>query len=168
MIIFEEKVVQKLYLTIGISGCGKSTFTKPLAMKEDAIIVNPDTIRKRLTGDVSDQSKNKEVFEIAYKEVDDALALGKSVIFDSTGLYPPLRLAMLEKAHANHAQAIAVIFQDSYDTDMCRARVKAALDAGEDRSNSLVNTDIIDRQFKGFIEAIKAVKTESWDVIQRV
>ena len=51
----------ELILPIGISGSGKSRLYK----KEysDYKLVSPDEIRKFLTGNISDQSKNNEVFE---------------------------------------------------------------------------------------------------------
>ena len=53
----------QLILPIGISGSGKSTWINSLD-KDKYTIISPDMIRKELTGDVSDNSRNLEIFKI--------------------------------------------------------------------------------------------------------
>lgn len=75
-----------LTLMVGISGSGKSTHAAKLARATDAVIVEPDAIRKELTGDATDQSRNGEVFRIAHSRATSILLDGKSVIIDATNL----------------------------------------------------------------------------------
>ena len=59
----------EIIVPIGISGSGK---TRLYNMRySDLTLVSPDLIRKELTGSISDQRKNKEVFE----EVDRRVAV---------------------------------------------------------------------------------------------
>ena len=53
------KYMAKLVLPIGISGSGKSYIYN--RDYKDCVQVSPDLIREELTGDISNQSKNKEV-----------------------------------------------------------------------------------------------------------
>lgn len=74
-----------LIVLIGLPGCGKSTYA---AKKKEAglIVISPDEIREELTGDMSDQSRNREVFSLAHKRTKEALRHGGSVVFDATNL----------------------------------------------------------------------------------
>ena len=60
----------KLWIMVGLSGSGKSTIAKEIAvMEENTIIVSSDAIREELTGKVEDQTKNDEVFKIFHKRI---------------------------------------------------------------------------------------------------
>ena len=73
--------MQKLLITVGISGSGKTTFRNTL---ENYKCVSPDDIRKEITGDISNQEKNSEVWIRAYERLRTYLECGFDVIFDST------------------------------------------------------------------------------------
>lgn len=75
-----------IYLPIGIPGCGKSTFGA-LHFKPSEI-VNPDSIREMLTDDMTNQTRNREVFEIAHKIVEVREGLGLDTYFDATNVQP--------------------------------------------------------------------------------
>ena len=74
----------KLYVLVGLSGSGKST----LAAQRDAntVIVSSDAIREELTGEIEDQSRNNEVFEIFHQRIRKNLEEGKNAIADATNL----------------------------------------------------------------------------------
>ncbi len=79
--------MKKVIMTIGIPGSGKSTFLEKI--KDQFPIfgyICPDDIRKELTGDISDQSKNKEVWVLAYSRLEKMLADNAdiTVLFDAT------------------------------------------------------------------------------------
>ena len=59
----------KLFLMVGLSASGKSTIAKGLAEDYKAVIVSSDAIREEICGNVSDQSKNEEVFKIFHKRI---------------------------------------------------------------------------------------------------
>ena len=75
-----------VYATCGPSGSGKNRLYK---IHHDnwykhCVYICPDDIRKELTGNVSCQSKNKEVWYLAYSRMKDAILEGKDVYFNST------------------------------------------------------------------------------------
>ena len=75
-----------LIIMCGISGSGKSTKAKELKSKYNAVIISTDEIRQRVFKDVNDQKHNKEVFQIAYDEINDLLRYANNVIFDATNI----------------------------------------------------------------------------------
>ena len=74
----------ELIIPIGISGSGKSRLYN--LNYQDYVKICPDDIRKELTGSISDQSKNKEVFELAQQRIDDCIANDKNVFYDATNI----------------------------------------------------------------------------------
>ena len=66
-----------IYIPIGISGSGKSSYQKKFLPKVNVIC--PDTIRKQLTGDVSNQSMNTEVWIVAYDQLESYVIKGEDV-----------------------------------------------------------------------------------------
>lgn len=79
----------KIFISIGISGSGKSTFFKTVC--SNASYLNADSIRGELcNGNMSDQSKNREVFETLYKRFADMLPCGydydRDIVIDNTTL----------------------------------------------------------------------------------
>ena len=75
-----------LIIMCGISGSGKSTKAKELKSKYNAVIISTDEIRQKVFKDVNDQKHNKEVFQIAYDEINDLLRYANNVIFDATNI----------------------------------------------------------------------------------
>ena len=125
-----------LTLMVGISGSGKSTHAAKLAQSIDATIVEPDAIRKELTGDASDQSRNGEVFRLAHQRAEAFLLTGKSVVVDATNLDRKTRAEWVAIARRCKAEARAVVVDTPVDVakkrNLSRARV--------------VPLDVIDKQ----------------------
>lgn len=74
-----------LIIMCGPPACGKTTIA--LNLKEEipnSIIISPDNIREELTGDMTNQSFNVEVFNTVYARIKDALKNGYNVIYDAT------------------------------------------------------------------------------------
>ncbi len=76
--------MKKVIVGIGIPGSGKTTFLKEFSANNGYSYICPDDIREELTGNVSDQSKNAEVWQEAYKRTERELSQGNSVVFDAT------------------------------------------------------------------------------------
>ena len=70
-----------LYTLVGLPASGKSTFS---ASRKDCVVVCPDTIRKTVLGNETDQKNGGLIFAIAWKQINKALLQGKDVIFDAT------------------------------------------------------------------------------------
>ena len=129
-----------LYITIGISGSGKSTWINKESSLEDLglpqgdLIICPYDIRKELTGNVSDQSRNNEVFATAYQRLADSKA-EQDVYWSATSLNPK-NIEDVVSADAGKHSVCLVWFESSKDWKLCRTRVRNALRDGEDRSNT--------------------------------
>lgn len=113
---------------IGIPGSGKTTALKPFAEKNNYSYISTDEIRKELTGDDSDQSKNKEVWEEAYKRVVESLNKGESVVFDATFAKDIQRKEFIDfarKSGADRVQGVfaAVPFEVANERNKLRNRV---------------------------------------------
>lgn len=123
----------KLAVSVGISGSGKSTFGNKL---ENATVICPDDIRKELTGDISDQSKNAEVWRIAYDRLRKSLENGEDVYFSATTLTSKNLKALLDVVEYLKPEITIYAFEDSRNWKLCEKRVKEDLKNGVERSNT--------------------------------
>ena len=139
---------------IGIPGSGKTEKAKHLAQENNAVLLSSDAIREEILGNVSDQTKNNDVFEVMYKRTCDALSNGHSVVYDATNINHRRRRVLLQqlKAHYN-IKAIAVVM--ATPIQMCIDR-----QAERDRQ---VDKDVIWRMVKCFNVPYWY---EGWDDIQ--
>lgn len=147
-----------LILPIGISGSGKSTWIKTLP--KDINIVSPDDIRRELTGDVSDQSKNREVFQEVDRRLNQLLSEGKKVVLDATNLNTKLRKQLMNRINKEFPGKTITYKVLSVDADVAKQRVKKDISAGVDRS--AVPEAIIDRQKEMFDETMKSLDSENF------
>lgn len=116
-----------LVLLCGAPGSGKSTLSYALTnfyRFRNFAIVNPDSIRKDICGDASDQSRNSEVFEKAYDYTGQLLASGKSVIFDATDSLPWQRKNLLEAMEGHYEIAVAVVMTTTLEVCQDRNRLR--------------------------------------------
>ena len=144
----------KIILTIGISGSGKSHWIKTLP-KEKYVIISPDEIRKELTGDISNKTKDKEVYDEVYRRTIKFLKQNRNIIIDSTNLKKNQR----RKFITNVQLKAKVEFEYKLfelNPKEAKRRIKADIDAGIDRAN--VPDETIDRHailYKQMLEDIK-------------
>ncbi len=108
-------------------------------------IVSPDLIRKELTGDISNQSKNKEVFQEVDRRIDDFVAKGESFFYDATNVNTDLRKKFVNKYIGTDVKIIYVVLPANMEVS--RMRIKQDLKNKVDRSK--VPFEAIIRQ-KGF------------------
>ena len=110
----------RLILPIGISGSGKSyIYNKDY---KDCVQVSPDLIREELTGDISNQSKNKEVFKLAFERVDEYLNNGQDVFFDATNVNKSQRKSFTDKYIGTDVEVVYVILPADIDLSWKRIR----------------------------------------------
>ena len=156
----------KLILPVGISGSGKSTWIKSQT-DPNTIVISPDDIRRELTGNISDQTKNAEVFQIAHKRVADALNAGKNVIFDATNIKSRDRKSLMDymKVHVDKSiEGLAKVF--SVDPEIAKQRVKKDIEAGVDRSN--VPDWAIDKQYRIFVDDMNSIELDGFKIIDNI
>ena len=112
--------MSNLVLPIGISGSGKSyIYNKD---SKDYVQVSPDLIREELTGDISNQSKNKEVFKLAFERVDEYLNKGMDVFFDATNVNKSQRKNFTDKYIGTDVNVIYVVLPADVDLSWTRIR----------------------------------------------
>lgn len=108
----------KFYMLVGLPGSGKSTYAEKL--KEEGVIIHSsDKIREQL-GDVNDQSKNTEVFEILHKRIKNDLQNGKSVAYDACNISRKRRRAFLQELKNIPCEKVCVLVATPYE--MCVAQ----------------------------------------------
>jgi predicted kinase len=99
-------------LGVGIPGSGKTTGIERLVSQLDISRVSPDDIRKILSGDMSDQSRNDEVWEETQRRVRNELEEGYSLVIDATAANAEQRKQDIKLYRSFGAQAIAAIVFD--------------------------------------------------------
>lgn len=113
--------MKKMIMGIGLPGSGKTTFLKPFANENSYVYICPDEIRKELTGSDSDQTKNREVWDLAKIRVKEAFTENKSVVFDATFANEGQRIEFIDFARACGAEKVqGVFFTTPYDISLER------------------------------------------------
>lgn len=98
-------------LLIGLPASGKSTYARENLHDP---IISSDALRQELCGDESDQSHNREVFQVLHARVQMALVHGENVVVDATNLTMKSRRPLLDMARRYHAAANAIIMAIPY------------------------------------------------------
>ena len=135
----------ELIATMGISGSGKTYYSKKY---EEAgyIRINMDLMRKMKYGNMSDQTHNKEIAQIAFAMAEYLLLQGKNIVFDSVATHRETRELLLKMAQKHRAKTKLLVLMDSMNIDLCAARVKKDLAANVERSDALKDETLLSRQ----------------------
>lgn len=144
--------MNKLILTIGIPGCGKSYWSKNYILdKPDFIRVCPDEIREELTGDINNQSRNKEVWETTRDRINELLNT-YNVILDATNVNTKSRnkfLKSITTPHELHFKVLPISFIEASE------RIRKDIDNHLNRSN--VPNEVMVRMYSNYIETMKVL-----------
>ena len=130
------------YILIGPPGCGKSTWAKNFKPPNgsDSNIISSDVIRLKICGDISDQSRNREVFQKFQEEYVSLLARkADSIIVDATNMTRRDRKFYIDYARMSNYSPVAIRFD--FDRQKLIYRIQErSLDGG-----LYVPTEAIDR-----------------------
>lgn len=149
------KKLPKFIMLCGIPGSGKSTYCNDYKDNKDYVIVSSDSIREEL-GDVNDQSRNTEVFQIVHDRTKNALKNGYNVIQDCTSLSRKRRINFISNELRDiPCEKICVLF--ATPIEICKVN-----NANRVRK---VPEEVIDRMIKNF--EVPCVQ-EGWNKIQIV
>lgn len=143
-----------LYLTVGVSGSGKSLFTSKVKELLNAVEVNADNIRKEF-GNISDQSRNKEVFEKVDILIDENLKKF-NVILSNTNLQYSIIKKYAEKY--SDSQIVVFLMKDSACPDLCFERINKDIENNVERSN--VPKEIVYKQWEKWATFYKTILSE--------
>jgi predicted kinase len=94
-------------MSIGVPGVGKTTRLKKLAQETGYVYVSADELRDLHLGDYRDHSDNDRIWAMAFKQIDEALARGESVLVDGSAITRHHRKSDIE--HYRKAGADKVI-----------------------------------------------------------
>ena len=151
-------------MPVGISGSGKSTYLR--SNFDPDVIVEPDAIRKEITGSTSDQSRDREVWEEVLKRVLITLDTKNICILDATNTKSSLRTQFLKQLPAG-THKVALVFEpkgtDEKVVDELHGRIQKDLDAGKDRA--VVPKEVIARQLRQFKNGLQNIETQ-FDEVQ--
>lgn len=132
-----------LHVLIGAAGTGKSTVAQKLidgfkTRNRDYCYISTDKIREELCGTAADQTRNREVFEIAHARLEQAFEYDCEIIFDATNLTPKARKPLNKIAEKHNAFKVAYFMETSFDEALRR-------NASRERK---VPEDIIEKHFE--------------------
>jgi tRNA nucleotidyltransferase (CCA-adding enzyme) len=145
-----------LIMTIGIPGSGKSTWINSINEKEKIVVVSTDDIRRELTGDVSDQSRNKEVWAIAAERTKKFMKEGYTVILDATNVITKDRIKFIANIHEEIEDFDLYYKIFEANLELSKERIKRDIESGKDRAN--VPFDVIDRLYRNYLESISFIQ----------
>jgi len=118
-------------LLMGIPGSGKSTFARRM-ISDGApyTIISSDDVRKQLWGDINDQSRNGEVWEVVLRQATAALRARVNVILDATNTNTEKRRRFMNQLPpCNRYLKVFTISKA-----VARSRIQADVSNGRDRA----------------------------------
>jgi len=144
-------------LTVGVSGCGKSTICKKLFSSTVYNHLERDAIRIELMGGINnfcwekwDFNRESEVTEIYQKKLHSIIERNENMCLSDTWLNPKFRTEMIQ--HLKDAgYAIKVMFIDT--------PVEECLERNRKRGNLMVKEKII-LKMKGYAQQYNVIKEE--------
>lgn len=129
-----------LIMLVGAPGCGKSTYAESLlAMSTtDMAILSPDALRKEMTGDVSNHSKDGWIFShLIPIRLNGLHSRRFNVVFDATSYCRRNRKDIIKHAKWLGYEVEAHVFR--VPIDVCKARNAARA--------RVVPSSVIEKQF---------------------
>jgi len=131
----------KLYITVGLPGTGKSTWSKEMA-SDGVIWLSSDAVRAELFGSESTQGNPKEIFRIIYDRARKYITAGKDVIIDSTGVERWARKESIESVDGvSDVKRVCVFFM---------AEESVVRERSHERTDHEVPDYVIDRMIARF------------------
>ena len=155
--------MSKIILTIGISGSGKSTLYEKVFKDKGFVHVCPDNIRKALTGDISDQSKNKKVFEKVDEYIDVYIHYNKDIFYDATNINTKLRKKFINRIKNNPNVDGIEYLVFPIDIYLSYQRIQKDLKESVDRSR--VPYEVLERQVNMYYDSLKSIENEGVDCV---
>lgn len=136
-----------LYILCGPAACGKSTYAATL----NAVVVSSDKVREELFGDTGIQKDNDRVFEIVNQRVEEALALGRDVVYDATNIKSYIRKNIINQFDARF---VAIWFDVSKE-ECLKRNAKRSRHVPKSVVDKMFNRFEIPRYEEGFDVIIK-------------
>ncbi len=143
----------RIVMPIGISGSGKTTqIRKKFEGLDNCKVVCPDDIRYQLTGNISDQSMNKEVFDLVYFLIDECVKDNTDVFYDATNVNGALRRNFVNR-YKNNPNVTIQYYILPADVKLSYQRIQKDIKNGVNRSN--VPMEVLERQYKMYQKSLE-------------
>lgn len=84
-------------MLVGVPGSGKSTYAQQLSELKNAVILSSDELRLELFGDISDNTRNYELFQELNARTIQNLKNGINVIYDATNINSKRRQNLIKQ-----------------------------------------------------------------------
>ena len=147
-----------LVVLIGPAGSGKSTLAKRLF--PSAAVLSSDAFRARIGTGEADQSVTRAAFTALHRALEARLTARQTTIIDATSLAPAARSALLRRARADGAAAVAIILDLPADLVLTRNAARA---------DRVVPEPAVRRQLAMLRAVTDPVLTaEGFDVVHRI
>lgn len=147
-----------LILPIGISGSGKTTWAKIFGARNNCVIISTDSIRKELTGNISDQSKNDQVRTESLVRTIQELQKGNKVILDATNIYTDVRNVLLAELRKYFPNLVIYYKIFPKNISLSKKRIEKDVEQGIERSN--VPEEVLLNQYKKHDETLEVIRQE--------
>ena len=144
-------------MCIGISGSGKSTWAK---QQKNFAIVNPDSIRKELTGDTSNHSQEVKVWKISKEKVCELLSKRVNVILDCTCVRTSFRTEFIKDLPE------CILKAKIFRINPKQARTRIKYDIYNEIDRSKVPDGILNEQYEHFQDGLKHLKRQGFEIIK--
>jgi predicted kinase len=154
-----------LFIPIGISGSGKSTYFRDVFLKDfnyindiliknkinlNEIIINPDNMRLKLTGDINNHEFESKIWFDIFEKLLTNLIVNNVAILDATNVVGSDRSKTIKRfKEVDNLFKIALVFKP--EIELCKERIKKQLDNNEIRSNAIA---FVDKQFIDFKNSV--------------
>lgn len=149
--------INTLYVMVGVSGAGKSTFIeKFLKSHPDVVVHSSDKLRAVLGKSEEDQTVTPQVFSTIKYNLNRDLAAGKNVMIDATSLNPRERKDYILSAKRYSAKVIAYVLERDKAT-LLKNQVKRKSSGGRE-----VPEFVIDKMLSKYV---RPSKSEGFDEI---
>ena len=160
---FKEFNTPELITLTGIAGSGKSTWIKNNKPKwKKTVVISTDELRKKLTGDISNQKVNPEVYKLAKVLIINNLKKGKNVVLDSTNVDTERRIPFIKDMEKEvDFKKTALIFYVSRDE--AKKRIKNDIENNVDRPN--VPEKAIDEMYQLYLDTLKNLPIEGFKIV---
>lgn len=137
-------MINFIYITIGVSGSGKTTWARDFLRHHlhATVLLDSDSIREELWGDAADQQNPAKVFELMFQRTILALNEDKDVVYCATNLNRKKRMNFIKqvKQKLPDTRIIYVIFN---------VPIKICIEQDKTRERT-VGEEVIWRQVKSF------------------
>lgn len=99
-----------IFILMGVPCSGKSFVANEMREEfPDAVYLNADTLRKVMTGDISDQSQNNLVFRVFDYMLEYFMLLEKDIIIDNCNVKKSYRKKYIEAAKENGYEVLGIV-----------------------------------------------------------